>query len=82
MKKQIKAKYGNYLHILLVPGPRNFIMSQILLEWSFLVPIELVCNPKLVQIVIFFFYRPEFWKKIIGPETDEMCQFLAQETDP
>ena len=57
-------------------------MSQFLLKWIFLVSIELIHNPKLVQIVFFFFYWPEFCKKLLGPETDKMCQFLAPETDP
>ena len=36
-------------------------------KWIFLVPIELMHNPKHVHIV--------------GPETEEMCQFLGPETD-
>jgi hypothetical protein len=63
-------------------GPENLIMDQILFKWIFLVSIELLHNPKLVQIVSYFFYWPEILKKTFGPETDEMCQFLAPETDP
>ena len=51
-------------------------------EWIFLVPIELIHNPEHVRIVFFFFYWPEILKKLLGPETDEMCQFLGPETDP
>ena len=57
-------------------------MSQFLFKWIFLVSIELIHNLEHVQIVFFFFYWPEFWKKLLGPETDEMCQFLGPETDP
>ena len=31
---------------------------------------------------IHVFYWPEFLKKLSGPETDEMCQFLDPEADP
>ena len=56
--------------------------KKFLFKWIFLVSIELIHNPKLVQIVFFFFHWPKFWKKIFGPETDKMCQFLAPETEP
>ena len=62
--------------------PENFKMSQILFKWIFLVSIELIHNLEHVQIVFFFFYWPEILKKLLGPETDEMCQFLDPETDP
>ena len=58
-------------------------MSPFMFKLIFLVSIELKHNTKLVQIVfLFFFYWPEFWKKQLGPETDEMCQFRGPETDP
>jgi hypothetical protein len=57
-------------------------MSQFLFEWIFLVPIELIHNPEHGRIVFFFFYWPEILKKLLGPETDDMCQFLGPETDP
>ena len=63
-------------------GSQNFKMSQFLFEWIFLVSIEFIHNLEHVQIVFFFFYWPEFWKKLLAPESDEMCQFLAPETDP
>ena len=62
--------------------PEIFKISQYLFKLMFLIPIELFHNPNQVQIVFFFFYWPEFWKKLLGPETDEMCQFLGPETDP
>ena len=54
-------------------------MSHFLLKWIFLVSIEVIHNPEHVQMFFFFFYGPEFWKKLLGPETDEMCQFLGPE---
>ena len=53
-------------------GPENLKMNQLLFGWIFLVSIELIHYPKLVQIVFFFFYWPEFWrKKLLGPENEE-----------
>jgi hypothetical protein len=57
-------------------------MSQILFEWIFLVSIEVIHNQDRVQIILFFFYWPQIWEKLLGPETDKMCQFLGQEIDP
>ena len=44
--------------------------EKFLFEWIFLVSIELINNPKPVQIIFFFFYWLEFWKKIFEPETE------------
>jgi hypothetical protein len=49
---------------------------------DFLVSIELIHNLEHAQIVFFFFYWPEFLKKLLVPETDEMCQFLGPDADP
>ena len=51
-------------------------------EWIFLVPIELIHKSEYVRIAFFFFYWPEILKKLLGPETGEMCQLLGPETDP
>jgi hypothetical protein len=62
--------------------PKNFKMSQFLSKWIFLVSIELIHNPEHVQIVfLFFFYYPGIWKKLLGPETDKMCQFMGPNAD-
>ena len=57
-------------------------MSQILFKLIFLVSIGLVHDPDSVRIIFFFFYWPEFLKKLFEPETDKMFQFLGPETDP
>ena len=44
--------------------------EKFLFEWIFLVSIELINNPKPVQIIFFFFYWLEFWKQIFEPETE------------
>ena len=61
--------------------PENFRISQILFKWIFLVYIELIHNPDYVQITFFFFYWPEILKKLFGPETDKISQFLGPETE-
>ena len=50
---------------------QKFIKQEkFLFKWIFLVSIELINNPKPVQIIFFFFYWLEFWKKIFEPETE------------
>ena len=48
-----------------------------MVKWIFLVSIQLIHNLEHVQIVFFFFYWPEFLKKLLGPETDEMTECVS-----
>ena len=61
--KELRRKLANWT----VKWPAFFEFSQFLFKWIFLVPIELIRNPKNVQIVILCFYWPEFWRKILAP---------------
>jgi hypothetical protein len=45
-------------------GPENLKVSQFLFKWIFLVSIELIQSPELVEIIFFVFYWPELWKTI------------------
>ena len=63
-------------------GPENFKKSQFMFKWIFLVSIEVIHKPGHVQIVFFFFYWPELWKKLLEPDTDKICQFMGPDTDP
>ena len=51
-------------------------------KWTFPVSMELIHNPEHVQIVFCFpIGQNSGEKKLLGPETDEMCHFLGPETD-
>ena len=63
-------------------APKNFKMSQFLFKWIFLVSIDLIHYPEHVQIVLSFSIAQNSGNKLLGQETDEMCQFLGPETDP
>jgi hypothetical protein len=49
-----------------------------LFKWIFLVSIELLHDPKLVQIVSFFFYWPEFLKKYLEQKLMKCVSFWHQ----
>ena len=51
-------------------GQKFIKWEKIMFKWIFLGSIELIINPKPVQIYFSFFHRLEFWKNIFEPETE------------